>query len=261
KALPPRRCRLGTNTVSCYQTDARMLRETAKGVAPAYKSLRYYGSLFRGEFSKEDTMKAHLQDLARSVGCQGLRQIQLLALDEFCGEHVVDPVDHEHLREAIEDELPGDERPSHWDVRLQMFEGLGFAKHSLMSVTPLQPANEATSLFRDVFTLSLLEMTAAVGSIELWYVPLASRLFECYRKLGYSDYQLATYSLHATADIGHSSAALAFVDKYSAPDQHAHLLAAVRQGFKSVILYDEARFAAAMDKARDFEDYLPHHNL
>jgi len=233
------------------------LIETLKTHFPPYDSLRYYHGLFRGDFSREDTMRAHSQDLARSVGCLGLREIQIAKLGAFCTCRGVEPKDQLDLRSAIEDELPAAGRPSHLDVRLQMFDNLGLTVDNLMSVLPLPQAVEGTRLFRSIFTdRDLLEITAAVGTIDLWYVPLARLLFESYLSLGYSAHQLATYSLHMDADTHHSSAALSFVEKYVALSEHAQVISSIHTGFQSVVLYDEARYAAATDRERHFNSFF-----
>src|SRR5437870_1621322 len=49
-------------------------------LAPSFSDLEYYAELARGSFTLEQTLRAHTQDLARSIGCRGLRELQLLAL-------------------------------------------------------------------------------------------------------------------------------------------------------------------------------------
>jgi len=57
--------------------DSETLIDDLERMSPDYRKMRYYRELFKGNFSKEQTMKAHLQDLSRSAGCLGLREIQL----------------------------------------------------------------------------------------------------------------------------------------------------------------------------------------
>ncbi|MBE9113086.1 hypothetical protein IQ273_27255 [Nodosilinea sp. LEGE 07298] len=225
-------------------------------VAPNFLEMNYYKSLFQGSFSKEQTMKAHLQDLARSLGCIGLREIQLNKLAELVKSETVSHEDAEELREVILDELPSLDRKSHYEVRLQMFEGYGYSEPELKRVIPLPEAKEATRIFRNIFyNRSLLEITIAVGAIENWYVPLAAELEKCYLGLGYTPYQVATYTLHKQADYEHSKACYKFIDRYSSLLDENLLLEAVREGFRSVILYDDARYKAATSNL-PFESYL-----
>lgn len=228
-----------------------------RSLYPDFRELTYYKALLNSEFSESQTMCAHLQDLARSIGCRGLREIQLAKLEEQVALGRVSPSDAQCLRETIEDELPGPNRPSHFDIRLQMFAGMPFSRDLLETVRPLPPAKQATAIFRSLLTdRGLLEITAAVGAIEEWYVPLAAMLEQAYLALGYSTGQVATYALHKSADVAHSESALAFVDKYSRPGDYPAILQAVRDGFRSVELYDDARYLAATDTSVTFRNYL-----
>ncbi len=202
-------------------------------------------------------MKAHLQDLARSIGCRGLREIQLTKLHLAQEERSFDENDVEALKAAIEDELPGEGRLSHFEIRLQMFDDLGYSREELETVEPLPESTEATALFRSIFVdRSLLEITAAVGAIEQWYVPVAALLEKIYLGMGYSGFQVATYTLHKSADVHHSHAALSFVDKYAEPSDLDLIIDAVDAGFRSVRRYDDGRYAAAVDHTRSIADYL-----
>lgn len=212
------------------------------------ETLPYYRKLFDGGYSFEATMRAHLQDLARSIASRGLREIQLRKLDLLQASNSLAVSDCLSLREVIEDELPGPGRRSHFDVRIQMFSHLGLPVEHLETIQPLPDAAEAARIFRSIFVeRELLEITAAVGAIEMWYIPLAERLERTYLALGYSTSQVATYSLHKTADINHSDVAISFVEKYADPKEYSRILEAVRLGFESVRLYDVARFKAASD--------------
>ena len=150
------------------------------------------------------------------------------------------------LEAVIEDELPGAGRRSRFEVRAQMFDGSGVPATWLQHVVALGATNEGIRVFRALFESGcLLEMTVAVGVIEAWYVDVARRLEALYLNLGYSAGQVATYTLHARADVGHSTVALEFVDEYAAAADHADLVQAVRRGFQSVRLFDQLRLEAA----------------
>lgn len=215
-------------------------------LAPTFSELEYYSRLQRNEFSFSQTMRAHTQDLARSVGCRGLRELQLAALVDARMAASFDDVDAAELQAVIEDELPSPGRRSHFDVRAQMFEGTGVGPDCLDRVIALAATSAGITVFCQLFESgSLLEMTAAVGAIESWYVDVARRLERLYLALGYSDTQVETYALHAQADVWHSTAALSFVDKYVTPSEHAGVVRAVNDGFRSVRLLDEGRLEAA----------------
>ncbi len=157
---------------------------------------------------------------------------------------------------TIKDEDATSSRPSHLDIRLQIF-GDRYPKETLLTVDPRPEVKEANRLFRLIFTdRSLLEMTAAVGGIEEWYVPIAAMLEDCYLRLGYTTRQVETYSLHKTADRDHSTAAIAFVGKYAHPEREGAILKSVEDAFSTTSLYDLARFRAATDRTRGFESYL-----
>jgi Iron-containing redox enzyme len=232
------------------------ISELIDSLSPNYLEMDYYRHLFQDSFSKEQTMKAHLQDLARSLGCLGLREIQLNKLEKLVESEIVSYEDAEELREVICDELPSPNRKSHYEVRLQMFEGCGYSEPQLKRVIPVAEAQEATKIFRNIFhDRSLLEITVAVGAIEKWYVPLAAELEECYLKLGYTPYQVATYTLHKEADEEHSKACYKFINKYSFLLNEYSLIEAVNEGFKSVIMYDNARYKVATSDLL-FDSYL-----
>ena len=224
---------------------------------PAFDDLRYYRLLAQRRWNVQQTMKAHLQDLARSIGCRGLREIQLTKLRDAVMDGEVHATDAADLEEAILDEFPVGDKPSHFDVRLQLFSELGYSAQELETVRPLAPTRDATARFRTIFDdRSLLEISAAVGAIELWYVPVARRLEELYLELGYSQYQVATYTLHGHADIYHSATALGFVEHHARQEDLPALLSTVRAAFASVRRYDDGRYEAAADDSVTFEAYL-----
>lgn len=219
--------------------------------------LRYYRALFAGEFSYAQTLKAQLQDLARSIACQGLREMQMKLISDWESADRISSSDASDLARTVQDELATDGQPSHLDVRLQIFDGLGYERARLERVRPLPPASEAAAIFRSLFEESgLLEMTAAVGAIEQWYVPIAAKLEDQYLSMGYSKYQVATYTMHKRADISHSKSALSFVDRYAKEEDRQRIMNAITAGFRSVKLYDEARYLAAIDETVEFADYL-----
>ena len=202
-------------------------------------------------------MRAHVQDLARSISSRGLREIQLEKLERFRKKNVNADADCRSLQDVIEDELPATGRLSHFQVRIQMFSDLNMSIEQLERVQQLPDSAEAARIFRSIFVDgTLMEITAAVGAIEKWYIPLADRLERTYLALGYSPYQVATYSLHKVADVGHSDVAISFVEKYAQPSEYSKIIEAVRLGFESVRLYDVARFVAATNEVRSLDSYF-----
>ena len=224
---------------------------------PDPQSLPYYERLFSSGWDFDATVRAHLQDLARAIGCRGLREIQLARLDEFARGGKADLADIEGLREAILDELDAPGKKSHYEIRLMLFDGMGLLQEELECVEPTEESRKGTFMFREIFERgSLVEITAAVGAIEEWYVPLAARLEAAYLGLGYSKRQVSTYTLHKVADIRHSNAALGFVCKYAEVSEAPNVLEAVRKAFDSVIYYDRARFVAAQSAGRSIGNTL-----
>ncbi|MBU1619062.1 MAG: hypothetical protein KJ556_10385 [Gammaproteobacteria bacterium] len=225
-------------------------------ISPNYKKLPFYKNLFEKRYTKEQTMKSHLQDLARSLGCQGLREIQISKLKDACENGLIEKEDAEKLLDVILDELPAENKKSHLDIRLQMFSESGYSIEQLKKVKPLPEAVAATKIFRDIFEKrNIFEITAAVGAIEKWYVPLAAELESIYLEIGYSSYQVATYSIHKVADQIHSDVCFGFISKYVDESELVNIIDAVADGFKSVLIYDEARFKAAEGELL-FGDYL-----
>lgn len=236
--------------------ESMSLREQILNVFPDFTDLPYYGALAAGTVTYEQSMRAHTQDLARSIGCRGLREIQLEHLNAALEHGNVTRLDASALREAIEDEVTSDPARSHYAVRLQMFANPAVRGQSLEFVRSLAPTRQATEMFRSLFESgSLITMTAAVGAIELWYVPVAERLEQLYLDLGYTPYQVATYTLHKEADVLHSQTALDFVETYVESEDWPLVIAAVRLGFDSVRLYDEGRLEAA-ESTTDFVDFF-----
>ena len=125
--------------------------ETWRSLAPDFSDLEYYARLQRHEFSYEQTMRAHTQDLARSIGCRGLRELQLAALAAFRMAGSVDEGDAAALQEVIEDELPSADRRSHFDVRAQMFDGSPVSQGNLEEVTSLPATIAGIGVFRRLF--------------------------------------------------------------------------------------------------------------
>lgn len=235
---------------------SRSITEKMDLLAPNFKSFTYYRDLFNDDFSKEQTMKAQLQDLARSIACRGLREIQLEKLDEAVILGGVTQIDGNILKETILDEFSSENTKSHYDIRLQIFDESNYSKKDLEKVLPLPEAKKATEIFRKIFYKgTLIEITAAIGAIEKWYFPLAKELESQYLSLGYTQSQVATYTLHKEADIDHSRVCYDFIEKYSKLTEEHLILNAVKQGFKSVILYDEARYRAATSNL-SFENYI-----
>lgn len=223
------------------------LIEIIDSIAPDPTKMPYYSALFAGEFTKDQTMAAQLQDLARSLGCIGLREIQIEKLNNLMSKGCIDSSDGAALMEIIADEFEGENKKSHYAIRLQIFDGSGYTRSQLEQVSPLEASRKATSIFRNIFEQSgVLEITAAVGAIERWYAKLAGKLEEAYLNLGYSPYQVETYHLHKNADIWHSTTSIGFVEKYLHLTTPEKITQSIKEGFESVLLYDEARHEAAL---------------
>jgi hypothetical protein len=235
--------------------DLRLLAQIEQA-APKFEELPYYRALAAGEFTYQQTINAQLQDLGRSIACRGLREMQVAKLWDAASDGRIAIQDLKLLLAAIEDEAGRDSAPSHFEIRLQMFEPLGVSVAELETVQALPPAREASQIFRALFDLEDVRLTTiGVGAIEHWYVPVASRLFKLYRELRYSDHQLETYSLHAEVDQEHSRTALEFFSKSCDSIDPGALAEVLSLSFRSVRLYDDARYDAATSGMK-YSDFL-----
>ena len=84
---------------------------------PPFQELPYYQNLIKGVFSKEDTLKAQLQDWARAIGSKGLRVIQTQALSDGLMNGTVSAEWHHKLYDIIMDEEGRLGAPSHLIVK------------------------------------------------------------------------------------------------------------------------------------------------
>lgn len=223
---------------------------------PSLRELPYYEALFASQLSYEQSMKAQLQDLARAVSSHDLRDLQRAKLAAAVAEGRVRTSCAERLFATIDDEDQTAEHASHYQIRLQIFDGAGFTRHQLETAAPVQETQTASATFRSVFELgSITDICVAVGAVEAWYASIAPKIGEALSGLGYTDHQLETYRIHSAADDRHASEAFEFAATYSSL-RTADMAETARRAFDSVKLYDQARFRVAFDSTMGFASYL-----
>ena len=222
------------------------IREIIRSCYPTIDEMPFCAALRDGRFDRTEILRAETVELYRALNTRGLIQEmykeKLLAALE---KGTISDGDLSTMEEVIDDEGETEEHIDHLDMRYKLFVGTPVSRDSTLKFSERLESinNEWMSICRESKLFTLMALTAA---IEDWYAPLSAFFEEEYRKRGFTEDELELFIAHQGADVEHSDAQFAILEKNARHYDVNELRASINRTFGTSKGYDAAKFELAM---------------
>ena len=228
------------------------IKQLLTSLHPKINEMAFMSELTSGKFQREEILRSEVVELYRALDTrQKIQDIYKEKLSDGLKEGIITNEDLSVMQEVIDDEGETDDHIDHLDMRFKLFVGTGigrgkFPKHN----DELQKINdEWVNICKEA---NLWEIMACHCAIEGWY-PAVSTMFETeYRKRGFTDKELEIFIAHQGADVEHSDAQYAILDKNYDKLDPAKIEQMVKRTFETSKAYEQMKLTlATSDKPLD----------
>ena len=228
------------------------IKKLLTSLHPKINEMAFMSELTSGKFQREEILRSEVVELYRALDTrQKIQDIYKEKLSDGLKEGIITNEDLSVMQEVIDDEGETHDHIDHLDMRFKLFVGTGigrgkFPKHN----DELQKINdEWVNICKEA---NLWEIMACHCAIEGWY-PAVSTMFETeYRKRGFTDKELEIFIAHQGADVEHSDAQYAILDKNYDKLDPAKIEQMVKRTFETSKAYEQMKLTlATSDKPLD----------
>ena len=228
------------------------IKQLLTSLHPKINDMAFMSELTSGKFQREEILRSEVVELYRALDTrQKIQDIYKEKLSDGLKEGIITNEDLSVMQEVIDDEGETHDHIDHLDMRFKLFVGTGigrgkFPKHN----DELQKINdEWVNICKEA---NLWEIMACHCAIEGWY-PAVSTMFETeYRKRGFTDKELEIFIAHQGADVEHSDAQYAILDKNYDKLDPAKIEQMVKRTFETSKAYEQMKLTlATSDKPID----------
>jgi len=228
------------------------IKKLLTSLHPKINEMAFMSELTSGKFQREEILRSEVVELYRALDTrQKIQDIYKEKLSDGLKEGIITNEDLSVMQEVIDDEGETHDHIDHLDMRFKLFVGTGigrgkFPKHN----DELQKINdEWVNICKEA---NLWEIMACHCAIEGWY-PAVSTMFETeYRKRGFTDKELEIFIAHQGADVEHSDAQYAIMDKNYDKLDPAKIEQMVKRTFETSKAYEQMKLTlATSDKPLD----------
>ena len=228
------------------------IKQLLTSLHPKINEMAFMSELTSGKFQREEILRSEVVELYRALDTrQKIQDIYKEKLSDGLKDGTITNEDLSVMQEVIDDEGETDDHIDHLDMRFKLFVGTGigrgkFPKHN----DELQKINdEWVNICKEA---NLWEIMACHCAIEGWY-PAVSTMFETeYRKRGFTDKELEIFIAHQGADVEHSDAQYAIMDKNYDKLDPAKIEQMVKRTFETSKAYEQMKLTlATSDKPLD----------
>lgn len=189
------------------------IKQLLTSLHPKISEMAFMSELNTGKFQREEILRSEVVELYRALDTrQRIQDIYKKKLDDGLNDGLITNDDLALMTEVIDDEGETHDHIDHLDMRFKLFVGTEVKKGKFPKKNDeLQKINdEWVSICKEA---NLWEIMACHCAIEGWY-PDVSKMFETeYKKRGFSDEELEIFIAHQGADVEHSDAQYAILDK------------------------------------------------
>lgn len=228
------------------------IKQLLTSLHPKINDMAFMSELTSGKFQREEILRSEVVELYRALDTrQKIQDIYKEKLSDGLKDGIITNEDLSVMQEVIDDEGETHDHIDHLDMRFKLFVGTGigrgkFPKHN----DELQKINdEWVNICKEA---NLWEIMACHCAIEGWY-PAVSTMFETeYRKRGFTDKELEIFIAHQGADVEHSDAQYAILDKNYDILDPAKIEQMVKRTFETSKAYEQMKLKlATSDKPLD----------
>ena len=228
------------------------IKQLLTSLHPKINEMAFMSELTSGKFQREEILRSEVVELYRALDTrQKIQDIYKEKLSDGLKDGTITNEDLSVMQEVIDDEGETHDHIDHLDMRFKLFVGTGigrgkFPKHN----DELQKINdEWVNICKEA---NLWEIMACHCAIEGWY-PAVSTMFETeYRKRGFTDKELEIFIAHQGADVEHSDAQYAILDKNYDKLDPAKIEQMVKRTFETSKAYEQMKLTlATSDKPLD----------
>jgi len=228
------------------------IKKLLTSLHPKINEMAFMSELTSGKFQREEILRSEVVELYRALDTrQKIQDIYKEKLSDGLKDGTITNEDLSVMQEVIDDEGETHDHIDHLDMRFKLFVGTGigrgkFPKHN----DELQKINdEWVNICKEA---NLWEIMACHCAIEGWY-PAVSTMFETeYRKRGFTDKELEIFIAHQGADVEHSDAQYAIMDKNYDKLDPAKIEQMVKRTFETSKAYEQMKLTlATSDKPLD----------
>lgn len=225
------------------------IKQLLTSLHPKISEMAFMSELTSGKFQREEILRSEIVELYRALDTrEKIQNIYKKKLSEGLKEGLITNKDLSIMQEVIDDEGETHDHIDHLDMRFKLFVGTDVKRGKFPKKNEeLQKINdEWLNICKEA---SLFEIMSCHCAIEGWY-PNISKMFATeYRKRGFNEEELEIFIAHQGADIEHSDAQYAILDKnYSKldPTKIEHI---VKRTFGTSRAYEDMKLKFAnLDK-------------
>lgn len=225
------------------------IKQLLTSLHPKINEMAFMSELTSGKFQREEILRSEVVELYRALDTrQRIQDIYKKKLDVGLKDGLVTNDDLALMTEVIDDEGETHDHIDHLDMRFKLFVGTDVKRGKFPKKNDeLQKINdEWVNICSEA---NLWEIMACHCAIEGWY-PDISKMFETeYKKRGFSDEELEIFIAHQGADVEHSDAQYAILDKNYSKLDPKKIEQMVKRTFGTSKGYEEMKLKfAKLDK-------------
>ena len=196
-----------------YTGRLMQIKQLLTSLHPKISEMPFMKELTSGKFQREEILRSEVVELYRALDTrQKIQDIYKKKLAEGLKEGLITKDDLSLMQEVIDDEGETHDHIDHLDMRFKLFVGTDIKRGKFPKKNDeLQKINdELVNICKEA---NLWEIMACHCAIEGWY-PDISKMFENeYKKRGFKDDELEIFIAHQGADVEHSDAQYAILEK------------------------------------------------
>lgn len=233
------------------------VRARLRALYPTRADFPYCMALEGGEFDRDAILCAEVVELYRALLTRdAVKEDYQRKVRAACNLGVLSEQDAHAIGTVIDDEGSTDEHADHLDIRLQLFSTFH------LPVRPTLRPDAALDLVNARYLASVRDadvfgVVAIHAAIEDWYVPLAGFFRREYLRRGFSAHEVETYEVHESADVWHSGAGFAVLERHVDALDWNGIERAVRAVFSTAVAYDTSKLRFATGRRLDELLVLP----
>ena len=225
------------------------IKQLLTSLHPKIHEMAFMNELTSGKFQREEILRSEVVELYRALNTrQKIQDIYKVKLSDGLKDGNITKEDLAVMKEVIDDEGETHDHIDHLDMRFKLFAGTEIKRGKFPKKNDeLQKINdEWVNICKEA---NLWEIMACHCAIEGWYPDISKMFATEYKKRGFSDEELEIFIAHQGADVEHSDAQYAILDKNYSKIDSKKIEQMVKRTFDTSRGYEEMKLKfAKLDK-------------